>query len=80
MLRSSLRDLCDGIGEINNTQTYNAKYLDVIMPVYNLIEYGDNYSKTSESLWQYYRDEPAPTNVAAITDFSVANNSASCFV
>ena len=28
------------------------------MPMYNLIEYSDNYSKTSESLWQYYRDEP----------------------
>ena len=28
------------------------------MPMYNLIEYSDNYSKTSESLWQYYKDEP----------------------
>ena len=28
------------------------------MPVYNLIEYSDNYSKMSGSLWQYYRDEP----------------------
>ena len=28
------------------------------MPVYNLIEYSDNYSKTSRSLWQYYRDDP----------------------
>ena len=28
------------------------------MPVYNLIEYSDNYSKTSGSLWQYYKDEP----------------------
>ena len=28
------------------------------MPMYNLIEYVDNYSKTSASLWQYYRDEP----------------------
>ena len=28
------------------------------MPVYNLIEYSDTYSKTSGSLWQYYRDEP----------------------
>ena len=28
------------------------------MPVYNLIEYSDNYSKTSGSLWQYYRDDP----------------------
>ena len=28
------------------------------MPMYNLIEYSNNYSKTSRSLWQYYRDEP----------------------
>ena len=28
------------------------------MPVYNLIEYSDNYLKISGSLWQYYRDEP----------------------
>ena len=28
------------------------------MPVYNLIECSDNYSKTSGSLWQYYRDKP----------------------
>ena len=28
------------------------------MPVYNLIEYSDNYSNTSESLWQYYKDDP----------------------
>ena len=28
------------------------------MPMYNLIEYSDNYSKTSRSLWQYYKDEP----------------------
>ena len=28
------------------------------MPMYNLIEYNHNYSKTSESLWQYYKDDP----------------------
>ena len=28
------------------------------MPMYNLIEYSDNFSETSGSLWQYYRDEP----------------------
>ena len=45
----------DCISEINNTQIYNAKYTDVIMPMYNLIEYSNSYSKT-RSLWQYYRD------------------------
>ena len=28
------------------------------MPLYNLLEYSDNYAKTSGSVWQYYRDEP----------------------
>ena len=36
----------DCITEINNTQVDNAKDLDVVMPMYNLIEYSDNYSKT----------------------------------
>ena len=31
------------------------------MPMYNFIEYGNNYSKTSGSLWQYYRDDPSDT-------------------
>ena len=50
--------LTDCISEINNTKLDNAKYIDVVMPMYNLIEYSDNYSKTSGSLWQYYRDDP----------------------
>ena len=28
------------------------------MPMYSLIEFSDNYSKTSGNLWQYYQDEP----------------------
>ena len=43
--------------EINNTEIDNAKDIDRVMPMYNLIEYSDHYSKTFESLWQYYRDE-----------------------
>ena len=35
------------ISEINNTQIDNAKYIDILMPMYNLIEYNDNYLKTS---------------------------------
>ena len=46
------------IWEINNTQIDNAKGLDVVMLMYNLIEYSDNCSKTSESLWQYHKDDP----------------------
>ena len=35
----------DCVSEINNTQVDNAKYMDVVMQMYNLIEYSDNYSK-----------------------------------
>ena len=38
------------ISEINNTQVDNAKDIDIVMPMYNLIEYSDNYVKTSGSL------------------------------
>ena len=40
-----------------------------------LIEYGDNYSETSGRFWQFYRDEPALTDVISIDTFPV--NSAS---
>ena len=46
------------ISRINNTDIDNAQDIDIVMPMYNLIEYSDNYSKTSGSLWQYYKDEP----------------------
>ena len=41
------------ISRINNTDIDNAQDIDIVMPMYNLIEYSDNYSKTSGSLWQY---------------------------
>ena len=37
---------------------YNVNELDVVIPMYNLIGHNDNYSKTSDSSWQYYRDDP----------------------
>ena len=40
------------ISEINNTRVDNAKDIDIVMLMYHLIEYSDNYSKTSGSLWQ----------------------------
>ena len=48
----------DSISEINDVQTDNAKYIDVVMSMYNLIEYSNNYSKTSRRFWQYYWDDP----------------------
>ena len=47
------------ISEINNTQIDNAQDIDIVMPMYNLIEYSDNYAKTTGSLWQYCKDIPA---------------------
>ena len=43
--------------EINNIEIDNAKYIDIVMAMYNLIEYNDNYSKTFESLRQYYNND-----------------------
>ena len=60
------------ISKINNTDTDNAKYIDIVMPMYNLIEYSNNYSKTSGSLWQYYKDVDA-NNDNAIVNFNVNN-------
>ena len=66
------------ISEINNTQTDNAKDIDMVMPMYNLTEYSDSYSKTSGSLWQYYRDESFLNDNGAIANFrDDSNNSAS---
>ena len=46
------------ISRINNTDIDNAHDNDIVMPVYNLIEYSNNYSKTSASLWKNYKDDP----------------------
>ena len=67
----------DCISKINNIQIGNAKDIDVVMPINNLIEYSDNYSKASGSLWQYYRYKLALTNGGTIAIFHAANNSAS---
>ena len=43
------------------------------MPMYNLMEYSDNYSKPSGSLWKYCKDIPAVDDDGAIVDFNGAN-------
>ena len=65
------------ISKINNTQIDNAEYIDIVMPMYNLIEYSDNYSKTSGSLWQYCKEIPAIDNNGKIVDFNGANSTES---
>ena len=61
--------------KINNTQIDNAKDIDIVMPMYNLIEYSDNYAKTTGSLWQYCKDIPAQNANAndVITEFTEGN-------
>ena len=44
--------------KINGVQIDNAEDLDVVTPMYNLLEYSKNYIKTTGSLQNYYRDEP----------------------
>ena len=45
------------MSKINNTFFDNAEDLDIVMPMYNLLEYTDNNSKTSGCLYNYYRHE-----------------------
>ena len=44
--------------KINNTLIDNAEDLDIVMPMYNLLEYSKNYRKTTGSFWNYEGDEP----------------------
>ena len=61
------------ISEINNTQIDNAKDINIVMPMYNLIEYSDNYAKTTGSLWQYCKDIPARNANGDIAIFAENN-------
>ena len=61
------------ISKINNTQIDNAKDIDIVMPMYNLIEYSDNYAKTTGSLWQYCKDVPARNDNGGIIIFRFNN-------
>ena len=47
------------IVKINGVKIDNAEDLNVVMPIYNLLEYSKDYRKTTERLWNYYRDEPS---------------------
>ena len=55
--------------EINDEHVDTAENLDIVMPMYYLIEYSDNYQDSSAPLYQYKRDEPPEANaIAALTD------------
>ena len=52
------------ISKMNGELVENAEDLDIVMPMYNLLEYSKNYEKTSGSLFDYYRDEPKESEIA----------------
>ena len=62
------------ISKINGVKIDNAEDLDVVMPMYNLLEYSKNYKKTTGSLWNYYRDEPSSTIGANNITHSILNS------
>ena len=65
------------ISKINGELVENAEGLDIVIPVYNLLEYSKSYGKTSGSLFNYYRDEPSEAEIAndnGAINFSVRNS------
>ena len=59
--------------EINDEHVDTAENLDITMPMYNLIEYSDNYQDSSATLYQYRRDEPPEDD--AVADLTADNSS-----
>ena len=59
----------------NDELVDSVENLVIIMPMHNLIEYSDNYSDTSGSLWQFKRDESPATNTVNPEDVSTAISS-----
>ena len=56
---------------INDEHIEKAQDLDIVMPMYNLLEYSDNYQDSTGRLYQFKRDEPPDDNA------NVANNTTS---
>ena len=69
----------DCLSEINNTQIDDAKHNDLMMPMYTLRKYSNNYSKVLASLWQYYRDEPSLDDNGNIKNFHHDGNNSVYF-
>ena len=59
--------------EINDEHVDTAENLDIVMPMYNLIEYSDNYQDSSANIYQYKRDEPPEDD--AVADLTADNSS-----
>ena len=56
---------------VNDEHVEKAEDLDIVLPMYNLLEYSDNYQDSTGSLYQFKRDEPPDDNA------DVANNTSS---
>ena len=67
------------ISRINNMQVNDAHDIDVVMSMHNLIGYIDNYSRTSEILWEYCRDQPALNPTDNAIDFNADNATTDSF-
>ena len=63
--------------EINETFIYEADFINITMPMYNLIEYSDDYSDTSGRLWQFKRDEIEGNVDLNVDAYHIPNNSSS---
>ena len=65
------------VAHINDKHVKTAEHLDIIMPMYSLIEYSDNYADSSGSLYQFKRDETPVNNAGNL--FNVAMDNSSSF-
>ena len=63
--------------EINWTFVDDVQHINIVMPMYNFIEYSDNYFDTSESLWQFKRDEKEGNVDLTVNAQHIPNNSSS---
>ena len=61
--------------EINETFIDEAEHINIKLTMYNLIEYSDNYSYTSGSLWQFKRNEIEGDVGLTVNDYHIPNNS-----
>ena len=62
------------ISKISGVKIDSIEDFDVVMPMYNLLEYSKNYRKTTGSLWNYYRDEPSNPLSSSSESFKYKTN------
>ena len=67
------------VSKISGKLVENAKDLDVVMPMYNLLEYRKNYEKTSGSLFNYFRDELNSINTAGANPINISIRNSKSF-